>query len=26
MLFGMRWLPRKIGVNIMGLISPLQKG
>ena len=26
MLFGMRWLPRKMGVNIMGLISPLQKG
>jgi hypothetical protein len=24
MLFGMRWLSRKVGVNIMGLIGPLK--
>jgi short-subunit dehydrogenase len=25
MMFGMRWLPRKIGVNIMGGMSPIPK-
>jgi short-subunit dehydrogenase len=25
MLFGMRWLPRKVGVSIMGGMSPIPK-